>query len=75
MILKKLSDLKTGENAMIDSFLKEDIAKKFLSLGIIPNQKISVQQIAPMGNLIAINIDGDVLALRKEIASQVFVSQ
>ncbi|MBN8703706.1 MAG: ferrous iron transport protein A [Bacteroidetes bacterium] len=75
MLQKKISDLKVGEEAVISYFLHDYIAQHIIPLGLIPNQKIIVEHIAPMGSPIALNINGDILAIRKDIASEVVVSQ
>lgn len=72
--MKKLTDLKLGEVAIIDSFASEDIYIKLLEMGCIPGEKIIVEQIAPLGDPISVYVSGYRLSLRLSEADQIYVS-
>ena len=68
-----LADLSLGESAIIDSFTDKDISEKLLEMGCLPGEIIQVKNIAPLGDPIAILVDGYVLGLRKAEASSVII--
>lgn len=71
--MKKLSLLKVGDCGIIDSYLKEDISIKLMEMGCVPGEKVSVEQIAPLGDPICISIAGYNLSLRLDEADQILV--
>lgn len=68
-----LSTLQVGETALIKSFCDENLSLKFLEMGCIPGEPVTVCRIAPMGDPIAISVSGYVLGLRKEEAATIWV--
>jgi ferrous iron transport protein A len=72
--MKKLTDLKLGEAAIIVSFASEDIYIKLLEMGCVPGEKITVEQIAPLGDPISVFVSGYRLSLRLNEADQIFVT-
>lgn len=72
--LKKLSQLKIGESATIDSFTDREMSLKLLEMGCTPGEMVTLDRIAPMGDPIAIKVSGYLLSLRKEEASTVMVA-
>ena len=68
-----LSELKRGQEAVIDSFTDYEVSLKLLEMGCIPGEKITVDRIAPLGDPIAIVVSGYVLSLRKDEAAAVVV--
>ena len=71
--MKKLSLLKVGEAGIIDSFVKDDISVKLMEMGCVPGERISVEQIAPLGDPISISIAGYILSLRLDEAEGILV--
>ncbi|MBK6444817.1 MAG: ferrous iron transport protein A [Bacteroidetes bacterium] len=71
--VKYLSELKRGQNGVIDSFTDYELSLKLLEMGCIPGEKIEVIRIAPLGDQIALSITGYMLSLRKEEAATVRV--
>lgn len=69
-----LAELKTGERAVIDSFLDNQTALRLLELGCTPGEIVQIDRIAPFGDPIAVSIAGYLLSLRKAEASTVIVS-
>lgn len=72
--MKKLTDLKLGEAGIIDSFASEDIYIKLLEMGCIPGERITIEQIAPLGDPISVFVSGYSLSLRLNEADQIFVT-
>lgn len=72
-MMKRLSDVKVGETVVIRSFEKNDIFLKLMEMGCVPGEKIKVEQIAPLGDPIAITVSGYNLSLRLDEAQNIFV--
>lgn len=72
--MKKLSDLKIGDEAVIDSFEKDDIFIKLMEMGCVPGEKVKVDQIAPLGDPISISVAGYNLSLRLNEANKIIVT-
>jgi ferrous iron transport protein A len=70
----KLSELKTGERAIIVEFQSSELELKLMEMGCLPGEEIVVEQIAPLGDPISIRIAGYSLSLRKNEANQILVS-
>ena len=67
----KLSDLKYGQEAIISKFDNNDIFLKLMEMGCVPGEKIYLEQIAPLGDPISINISGYSLSLRLNEAEHI----
>jgi len=68
-----LSDLRPGQEAIIDSFTDYELSLKLLEMGCIPGEAIRVTRIAPLGDPMAIWVSGYQLSLRKDEAATVRV--
>ncbi len=71
---KKLSELKPGQMAVINRFENNELSLKFLEMGCIPGETISVNQIAPLGDPISIKVAGYNLSLRLSEAEYIIVN-
>jgi ferrous iron transport protein A len=71
--MKRLSDIKAGETVVIKSFEKNEIFLKLM--GCVPGEIIKVDQIAPLGDPIAITVSGYNLSLRLDEAENIFVEE
>ena len=71
--MKKLSELKAGEKGIIESFSSNDIFLKLMEMGCVPGETIRVDQVAPLGDPIAISVSGYSLSLRLNEAQNIFV--
>ena len=69
-----LSQLNVGQSAVIESFTDEEMSLKFLEMGCLPGEQVSIYKIAPLGDPIAIAVSGYVLSMRKEEAATIIVS-
>ena len=71
--MKRLSELKIGQKAIILSFEKDEIFIKLMEMGCVPGELVKVEQIAPLGDPISISIAGYNLSLRLNEANSIFV--
>ncbi len=71
--MKRLSELAIGQQAIIHSFEKDDIFIKLMEMGCVPGEKVVVDQKAPLGDPISINVSGYHLSLRLNEANSIFV--
>lgn len=71
---KKLSELKQGQVAVIKTFENSELSLKFLEMGCLPGETISVNQIAPLGDPISIKVAGYNLSLRLSEAEFIIVN-
>lgn len=71
--MKRLSELSVGQNAVIHSFEKDEIFIKLMEMGCIPGERVTVVQIAPLGDPISISVSGYHLSLRLNEANSIFV--
>jgi ferrous iron transport protein A len=69
----KLTDLKPGQEAIIKQFENGEMSLKLLEMGCIPGERILLEQIAPLGGPISINIAGYSLSLRVTEAEVIIV--
>ncbi len=70
---KKLSELETGEKAVIVSLEDEELVLKLMEMGFLPGEEISVEQIAPLGDPISVMISGYQVSLRINEAESIIV--
>lgn len=68
-----LAELRLGESAVIDSFTDKDVSIKLLEMGCLPGEKVVMKNIAPLGDPVAISVNGTLLGLRKAEASSVII--
>lgn len=73
--MKRLSELGVGKTAVIRKFENNEIFIKLMEMGCIPGEKITVEQIAPLGDPISISVVGYNLSLRKNEAQYILVEE
>jgi ferrous iron transport protein A len=73
-LIIKLTELPYKQKAIIRSFGETELYVKLLEMGVIPDEEISVELTAPLGDPIAINVAGYQLSLRKDEAASIMVS-
>ena len=71
--MKRLSEVTMGQAAVIVSFDNNDIFLKLMEMGCVPGEIVRVQQVAPLGDPIAISVSGYNLSLRLDEARHIFV--
>ena len=69
----KLTELPFKQKAVIKKFGDKEFYVKLLEMGVIPDEEVSVELAAPLGDPIAILVAGYQLSLRKEEAEQIMV--
>jgi len=74
-MLKRLSEISVGTTVVIKSFENNDIFLKLMEMGCVPGEIIKVEQIAPLGDPIAISVSGYNLSLRLNEAQNIFVEE
>lgn len=72
-MIVRLSDLKPGQEGTIKEFDRNDIFLKLMEMGCVPGEKIQLEQIAPLGDPISVNVAGYHLSLRLNEAEHIFV--
>lgn len=73
MNLKRLSELPVGQTATIRKFEDDEIFLKLMEMGFIPGETVVIEQVAPLGDPIAIQIAGYQVSLRLNEASKIMV--
>lgn len=69
----RLSELRTGQVAVIKSLGDHPISNKLLEMGCLPGELLRVRRIAPFGDPMAIEILGYELAMRLDEAEAIEV--
>ncbi len=72
-MIVRLSELKPGQEGIITEFNKNDIFLKLMEMGCVPGEKILLEQIAPLGDPISVNVSGYHLSLRLNEAEHILV--
>ena len=70
---KKLSELEPGQQAIIRKFNNNELYLKLMEMGCLPGEVLVLEQVAPLGDPISINISGYSLSLRLNEAENIFV--
>jgi ferrous iron transport protein A len=71
--MSTLDTLKIGQSATILEFTDDFLSLKLIEMGCLPGEKITLCNVAPMGDPIAIEVSGYMLSLRKQEAATVVV--
>ena len=72
-MIMKLSELRPGEEGIIREFKNNELFLKLMEMGVLPGETIQMEQIAPMGDPISVNISGYHLSLRINEAENILV--
>ena len=72
-MIVKLSKLKPGQEGIIKEFNSNDIFLKLMEMGCVPGERILIEQVAPLGDPISVNVAGYHLSLRLNEAEHIFV--
>ena len=70
-----IADLKKGEKGTITDISSKDIPLKLLEMGCLPGNTVTLVQVAPFSDPLYLNINGTHLALRKETAIHILISE
>ncbi|ROV61641.1 ferrous iron transport protein A [Vibrio ponticus] len=71
----QLSKLQQGQEATITGFadLSNDVRKKLMVMGILPNTPVKLIRFAPMGDPLQVEVRGVSIAVRTNIADAILV--
>ncbi len=72
-MIARLSDLKPGQEGVIKEFQNNEIFLKLMEMGCVPGERILLEQIAPLGDPISVNVAGYHLSLRLNEAEHILV--
>ena len=72
-MIVRLSELKPGQEGIIKEFNSNEIFLKLMEMGCVPGEKILLEQIAPLGDPISVNVSGYLLSLRLNEAEHILV--
>ncbi|MEW6446546.1 MAG: FeoA family protein [Bacillota bacterium] len=74
--LTTLNAVPVGSFALVSHIRADGMTRRrLLDLGLVPGTRVEVVRRSPLGDPIAYNIRGAVIALRKEESSKVLVTQ
>ncbi|MBX2888292.1 MAG: ferrous iron transport protein A [Ferruginibacter sp.] len=73
--MKKLSEIKVRSTVIIKAFNNDELFLKLMEMGCVPGEKVTVDQIAPLGDPISISVAGYQLSLRLNEADHVLVEE
>lgn len=68
------ADLKPGESGTILAINEEAIPLRVVELGCVPGHQIEVIRIAPLGDPILFQLDGNQIAIRKQTAQLIQIA-
>ena len=71
---RRLSELKPGQKAVIMEFGSEEIYLKLMEMGCLPGEPIAMDQVAPMGDPVSVQVAGYTLSLRLDEADHIIVN-
>ena len=71
---KKLSQVKRGESAVVESFTDDLMKLKLMEMGCLPGEIITVDRFAPLGDPMAVRVGNATLSIRMDEADNVLVS-
>ncbi len=72
-MIVRLSELKPGQEGVIKEFNSNEIFLKLMEMGCVPGEKVTLEQVAPLGDPICVNVSGYHLSLRLNEAEHIFV--
>ena len=70
---RTVADLKRGEKGVIQEFPDNFLPIKLLELGCLPGNEIELIQIAPLKGPLYVNVKGSHIAIRRDVASKIFI--
>ena len=70
----RLSELKPGQQGVIEDFTSNEILLKLMEMGCVPGETILLEQIAPLGDPVSVNVAGYHLSLRLNEAEHILIN-
>ena len=72
-MVKSLDNIPNGQSVLVHSVEESSLRVKLMEMGIVQGKQLKVLFSAPLGDPIAIDVEGYVLSLRKDEASLINV--
>jgi ferrous iron transport protein A len=72
-MIVRLSELKPGQEGVIKEFNSNEIFLKLMEMGCLPGERVLMEQVAPLGDPVSVNVSGYHLSLRLNEAEHIFV--
>jgi ferrous iron transport protein A len=72
---RRLSEVAVGKAVIIKHFENDDIFLKLMEMGCVPGEQIIIDQVAPLGDPISIQVAGYTLSLRLDEAENIWVEE
>jgi ferrous iron transport protein A len=72
-MIKRLSELKPGQEGIIKEFNDNEIFLKLMEMGCVPGERIVLEQVAPLGDPISVLVSGYRLSLRLNEAEHIII--
>ena len=72
-MIARLSELKPGQEGIIKEFNSDEISLKLMEMGCVPGERVLLEQVAPLGDPISVNVAGYHLSLRLSEAEHILV--
>lgn len=72
-MIVRLSELKPGQEGIIKEFNSNEIFLKLMEMGCVPGERIMMEQIAPLGDPVSVQVAGYHLSLRINEADQILI--
>jgi len=69
----KLSELQFGQEALVENIADNELSLKLLEMGLLPGETVSLENVAPFGDPIAIRVGEYKMCIRLEDADSVTV--
>ena len=73
-MIVRLSELKPGQQGVIEEFTSNEIFLKLMEMGCVPGETILLEQIAPLGDPVSVNVSGYHLSLRLNEAEHILIN-
>ncbi len=74
--MKSLNDLKIGEvGKVIKNEASDNIRRRLLDIGLVKNSLVTPVLISPGGDMVAYQIKGAIIAIRKEDTQNIIVEE
>ena len=71
--MKSLDKLVPGEKGIIVQFETANLPLKLIEMGCLPGNEVQLLHLAPFNDPIYLKVDGTHIAIRKDLASQIFI--
>ncbi|MBR0260346.1 MAG: ferrous iron transport protein A [Selenomonadaceae bacterium] len=70
-----LNETKSGMTVRIDSIGESELKQRLMTMGLIPGTRVEILNSAPLGDPIALRLRSYNLAMRRDDAAQIEVSE